>query len=339
MKVKVKNYQAIANAELTLEGLTVITGRSNIGKTALMRAIRAAFFGNPGDYYIREGEDYAGVALEDGTDKIVWRKVRTPSPAKQTALQVNGKTHTKLGRDHGKLTEELGVFELSVGGKALSPQFARQHDPIFLLTESDTAAAEVFKMLGRVDVITTAQAAAKRDLKSAESTLKVRETDREKALRLRDELAAVPGQRAAFNQLRKRTESLLQGLEEKQRARQKLLLLGTMAPRKVLNLPDYDPESLTKLRRMLIRLQELKPRNLPNQVPQVKALQAAADLRSKLQQYRKFQEAEILQEGERLQLEQEITQAEQEMRQKEQELSICPTCKRTFGEPGEHRHF
>ena len=64
MKIRVRNYQAIADASLEVEGFTAVTGRSNIGKSGLIRAISAILFGNPGEDYIRRGADFTGGAID-----------------------------------------------------------------------------------------------------------------------------------------------------------------------------------------------------------------------------------------------------------------------------------
>ncbi len=40
VKVRVKNFQSIREAEVEVKGLTVITGPNNSGKTAFMRAVK-----------------------------------------------------------------------------------------------------------------------------------------------------------------------------------------------------------------------------------------------------------------------------------------------------------
>ena len=55
MKVEIKNYQSIVSQTLEVEGLTVVVGKSNVGKSALLRSISASWFGQSGDYFIRDG--------------------------------------------------------------------------------------------------------------------------------------------------------------------------------------------------------------------------------------------------------------------------------------------
>jgi len=201
MRIKVRNFQSIRKADLEAEGFTVITGRSNVGKTALIRACQAAFFGIPGNYFIREGENFAGVAITDDDLEIIWRKTSEPNPKKPSALQVNGVVHTKIGTDHIKLTESCGVLELLTSQARIRPQFSMQHDNIFMLADSETTVAEILKLLGRVDVVTTAQRNAKGDLNRALSKRKIREGDLESTKEKLKEFASVPGLRIRFETL------------------------------------------------------------------------------------------------------------------------------------------
>lgn len=177
MRVRIERFQSIESAEIVVEGFTAVTGRTNLGKSALLRAIAAARFGLPGDHYVRNGANSCRVAISSGGRELEWCKARRKRDGEETYLEVDGHRHTRFGRDHLSITGPLGFAQIG----DLRPQVALQHDPIFLLTETPNAVAEVFRMLGRADVVASAQAAAKSDLKSAGQTLKVRSGDRERA--------------------------------------------------------------------------------------------------------------------------------------------------------------
>ena len=58
MKIKVENFQSIKNAEIEVEGLTVICGDNSIGKSALARAFNGVFTNLRGNAHVRKGEPY-----------------------------------------------------------------------------------------------------------------------------------------------------------------------------------------------------------------------------------------------------------------------------------------
>lgn len=301
MKVRVKNFQAIESAELELKGLTVITGRSNVGKSCLMRAITAAIFGWPGDHYIRVGQDYCGVVIEDGPDKVIWRKVKNPTPTRQTALRVGDNVHTKIGRDHAELTKEIGIVELPTSVSKQRPQIARQHDTVFLLTETETTVAEVFKMLGRVDVITTAQAMTGKDRRSAVNTRQVREVDRRD---LQEELDAMPDLvdlRGQLGKTREKVTKCFDGVYETNVLKEELSLFDELG--KEPHVPDVP---------------------IDTEVPRQHAVLDRARIWT--ERIHEEAETEIQIDG----LRRTISQLETLRTELEERLELCPLCGRSF---------
>lgn len=74
MKVSIKNFQAIKDAELVFPvGITTIVGSTNSGKTAIMRGMIASL-DNPksGKYFIHTGEDSASVTISDDENEFEW---------------------------------------------------------------------------------------------------------------------------------------------------------------------------------------------------------------------------------------------------------------------------
>ena len=301
MKVRIKNFQALANVEVEAVGLTVITGRSNIGKSCFIRAVSAAIFGWPGDHYIRDGTEHCGVVIEDGAERVVWRKVKKATLTKQTALQVGSKVHTKLGRDHAALTAELGIVELTTSTSRQRPQIARQHDPVFLLTESETTVAEVFKMLGRVDVITTAQTMSGKDRRAAVNERQVREKDREA---LEVEIAEIPD----LEELRKQLGS----------CKQTTLLCEAAA------------EEKRVLREKMERYESLMKENTIPDMPVEVGIPPQMGLLKQVRELWDWVVEEGKSAAQLVTVENTITRIQDYLGEVEKQLEVCPTCGRAF---------
>jgi energy-coupling factor transporter ATP-binding protein EcfA2 len=203
MRIRIADYQALADVDLEAMGLTVITGPSNIGKSAILRAITGAVFGRSGDYYIRNGQHSTSVEIDDSGLELKWTKTNRPTSSRQTALQVNGVVHTKLGREHWKLTECLGMYGIDTTYTQFRPQFAEQGSPPFLLMENDTVVAELMKKVARADVTTKATALAKKDATDTNQRAKTRKEDLIAAQALLDELNGLPQLLDRHNRLTK----------------------------------------------------------------------------------------------------------------------------------------
>jgi hypothetical protein len=180
MRIGISGFQSFEKATLDFEGFAVITGESNLGKSAVVRAIGALLFGLPGEFFLRRGRSAAAVGIRfDDSLTLKWQKVPASkkSPGKETTLEINGVPHTKLGRDHFSLLEPWGFVKVQTQAGDIKPQIAGQFDKAFLLDVSETVVAEVFKVLGRGDVIALARDNAKRALGKVRNELKIREVD------------------------------------------------------------------------------------------------------------------------------------------------------------------
>jgi len=260
MEIEVFDFQAIRHAKLQCEGFTVITGPSNVGKTALVRAIHGAIFGKSGDYYVRDGENACKVRIVDPDTKVVWQRVKKKKLKQITALNVNGQIHTRLGRDHAELTEPAGFVQLPTKQGPLQPQFHLQHQPIYLIDGTDTTVAEVFKLLGRADVVTDAQKAVQRDQSQTKSKRKVREDDLVVARAKFEKYDTVPKLRKDFDFLQRDATKTLARTGELKNLLENVRTVRNYHQSKVPDLPDLNPSYfyvLFECQRRLARLKQL----------------------------------------------------------------------------------
>ena len=222
LRLLVRNFQSIAEAAVEVDGFTVVTGPSNAGKSALVRALGGALRGIPGDHYVRNGTNASEVLVYDDFS-VRWKKVRKKRVGEETELEIDlSPSHepqkfTRLGRDHAELTEGMGFDPVEAGGAKVHPQFAGQYDPPgFLLSDAYTPStvADVFKSLGRADVVSRASGAAKRDLAAEKSKLAIHREDLRAAGAAQAELGWVLGMRDALTLLRGQVESLEQASDD-----------------------------------------------------------------------------------------------------------------------------
>lgn len=179
LKIHARNFQALEDSEVVVDGLTVVTGKNNSGKSSLMRAISGCIRNTPGNAFLRHGTQELSVSLKfsDG-QSIEWRKGEKIKPT----YILNGKTIFP-GREIPKEVEEIsGISGVKAGNNILYPQIAPQMTGvIFLLDQAGSAVAEAVADVDRVGRLTAALKLAEADKRAATSELKLRRKDRQAA--------------------------------------------------------------------------------------------------------------------------------------------------------------
>jgi exonuclease SbcC len=169
--IEVKNFQSIGALTLELGNLTVVSGPSNSGKSAVVRALRALVTNPRGSAAVRDGEEYCRVIVagvdwpmsqataDPDTFAIGYEKTAkgTPSYAVEV-VSLNGahdEEFTAIGNDVPELVMDL---------LALDPdqQVADQFDPPYLVAVTPSAAARVLDALSKAEVIGSAVTVANR---------------------------------------------------------------------------------------------------------------------------------------------------------------------------------
>lgn len=132
MKVKIKNYQAIKDAELQFEpGITVIVGNSNNGKSSIIRAIEAAINNKGGNSFINYDATECSVEIEDLNNKVIWVKSKR---AGKSSYELNGTELNKIGQKQlDEVGELLNMPEIIINNDKIRLNFWKQMDFPFLV--------------------------------------------------------------------------------------------------------------------------------------------------------------------------------------------------------------
>jgi hypothetical protein len=229
VRVRIQNFQSIEDCTVVIDGLTVITGPNNSGKTSIMRAIRGVFTNPPAGPLVRHGAAHLTVTLtfDDGT-VIVWEKGWEKPDGKGKSINryvLNGKELPNVGRGVPPEIESLGVREIQAASDKVWPQIAQQFDgTLFLINRPGSAVAEALSDVEKVGRLTKALKAADKDRRSAESELRVRRKDKMKA---QDEVDAYAGLDQVIGQVKGISRDAVlapyQGLKEASALRERLL--------------------------------------------------------------------------------------------------------------------
>lgn len=168
-QVAIKGFQSHVDSGFTLApGLTVITGPSDAGKTAVIRALRWLAFNEPQgeaflhtvknpDGSVRSACDEASVTVEF-TDGIVITKTRRKG--KTTYTHSLYPEPWEKAEVPPEIKETLGLEKQSYGDTfETCLNFAFQLDPPFLLSETGSAGAKVLGKLAGTEVVDKATSA------------------------------------------------------------------------------------------------------------------------------------------------------------------------------------
>lgn len=175
--VYVENFQSLSNVTVTVDGFTVVTGTNNVGKSALLRAIRGAFQNARGTSYIRHGQTKATVEITfDDGKKLRWEKGKAAGD-KPTYI-INGGSPIHPGQGVPDEVRALGIKPIIISGREVWPQFAPQFTgQIFLLDQPGSVLAEAVSDVNHVSQLNEALRLAESDKRSAAAELKVRLVD------------------------------------------------------------------------------------------------------------------------------------------------------------------
>ncbi len=176
--VRIRDFQSIAEADFEPGPLTVIVGDNDAGKTAIMRAIRAACFNETGSANIRRGQEQTDVLLEFADDIAVrWRKQRGGGAEYRLWHGDDYVDFSKLGAAvPSEVRDALRVVEIEVAKDfRITPQFHPQEEYYFLIDRPEGQAARALAKMTKLDIVVEAQQAIRVDVRRAKAELKATE--------------------------------------------------------------------------------------------------------------------------------------------------------------------
>ncbi len=154
MKLHLKNFQSISDATLELGAITVITGPSDLGKSALIRSLNLLHRNSGGADLVKHGKTslFVEQELDNGT-KISITKGKTVN-----SYSIDGKSYSKIGRDIPEdVANALNTSPLSLDkDQSLDLNFNFQFDPPFLLSDSSSVVTKAISALSGINIIYSA---------------------------------------------------------------------------------------------------------------------------------------------------------------------------------------
>lgn len=167
-KIKLRNFQSHNDTEILLsEGLTVILGPTDNGKSAIIRALKWVLYNEPrGSDFITAGCKTCRVSLEMGDGTIITRErdgsrnryVLQKGDCEQVFEGFGSNVPAEIINAHGIPKIQIDT------DKSTIVNLAEQLEPPFLLSESGGNRAKALGRLIGIHIIDAAQRATSRDL-------------------------------------------------------------------------------------------------------------------------------------------------------------------------------
>jgi len=140
-----KNFQAWADFDLSIEGLCVVTGPSDAGKSALFRALKGVLRNELPAEFVRDGQDESlRVEVDYNSHTITAHR----SSKGSTKYVIDGKDYAKLAGGVPDALKDLKFGEVVIGDFDVDPIFGRQNSAQFLIDPTAYKPTEVNAILG-----------------------------------------------------------------------------------------------------------------------------------------------------------------------------------------------
>jgi|GEM_PF-6280683 len=175
-RIRIRNYQSLVDVDIPLGPLTCIVGDNNAGKSAILRAIKAACFNATGTDFITHGAAKTEVelTLDDGAAQLprtlLWRKKREGG----ATYDLDGVHFSKLGSAvPPEIEAALAIAAIEVDKTfTIRPQIHEQGEASFLIDRSEGQAARALAKMTKLDVVVEAQGLIRTDLRRAKADAK-----------------------------------------------------------------------------------------------------------------------------------------------------------------------
>jgi hypothetical protein len=214
-RIVLTNY--MSHAETVIEpadGLTVLAGPNNCGKSAVITALQTLCYNERGNYMMRHGTAACRVAVEtDDGHVIEWER----SKKKSVRYIINGREVDRLrGSVPDDLHEKLRLphVESVDGSDDFDIHFGEQKKPIFLLDQNGRQAATFFASSSDAALLVEMQAEHKRNVTEHRGDERSLVKEVARCERQLEPLTTVPNIDSALETLESEYDQLSQASEE-----------------------------------------------------------------------------------------------------------------------------
>lgn len=182
-RITIRDFQSIAHADIELAQWTSLVGESDVGKSAVVRALHAALTNARGDLFIRRGADACVVRIDLSDGRIVeWQKTRGRSG--DYTIVDGAYPQQVFEKTGGEVPPEVAALlrvAVPVAGEALLPGLQGQHDPPFLFAYTPRRRAQILGEFDGTNILLAADGALRKDLRAEQGRATQRREDAQTA--------------------------------------------------------------------------------------------------------------------------------------------------------------
>lgn len=192
-EIEIRNFQSIKHAKIEVcDGLNVITGKTNSGKSAIFRAINASIFNSGTDDLVQAGQDIASVTISNGEHTMSYARNAKGKNEKTAYKFDNNKVIRKVGRTQlPEVAQMFGIKEVQMQNNVkIRLNFWYQNEKPFLMGNTS---GQLFEFLS----LSSADKYFK-ILKSMKADLKVQDAEINNSNTTIDTLKMVNNQKEEF---------------------------------------------------------------------------------------------------------------------------------------------
>lgn len=173
VNVSITNFQSIEKLNFEVDGFTCVTGKTNIGKSAVIRAVARSLVNSPVTGMVRHGEKFCTVELQSGDWGFKWSK----GERGVNRYEIPGKVLDKVGQTQVPEIEAMGFGNVEVGSRKTYPWYAEQFEPVFLLKDSGPSVTSFLSSISNLDELQDSIVHASRGKKRSNEEAKIHEEE------------------------------------------------------------------------------------------------------------------------------------------------------------------
>lgn len=175
IQVEIINFQSIEKLSFEIKGFTCITGKTNIGKSAITRALSDAFLNTPVTSLVRKGAKFTSVQATSEDWDFRWEKGGGVS--RYFIPSDSDKPLDKIGQGQIEPIANLGFRSVKLGAKNIFPWYADQFNPLFLINETGGTVTDFISEVSQLQTLQNAIVISGKQKRKAVEKAKLRAED------------------------------------------------------------------------------------------------------------------------------------------------------------------